>query len=205
MTIQKSVSKQTRDNWIIDAGLFLSAVMAILSGAYFLYLPVGGYQGGRNPTYGIQIIFERSTWDDIHTWTGILMISIAALHIVLHWKWIQSMTLRIVKTLFNTDNRLNFRSWINALVNAVAGFSFLAAALSGVYFLWFPGGRYGVADPLILFQRSTWDLVHTWSGIMLVFAALAHLVIHWRWIIKVTNKILKMPVSNNKQIVNTQS
>jgi len=27
-----------------------------LSGIYFLVLPTGGYQGGRNPYYGIQVL-----------------------------------------------------------------------------------------------------------------------------------------------------
>jgi hypothetical protein len=45
------VSKQTQKNWWIDAALFSSAVVAALSGIYFLYLPSGGFQGGRNPLY----------------------------------------------------------------------------------------------------------------------------------------------------------
>ena len=55
------ISTQTRNNWLIDAGLALSAVTAMISGIYFLYLPVGGYQGGRNPMYGVHILFERHT------------------------------------------------------------------------------------------------------------------------------------------------
>jgi hypothetical protein len=75
------ISKQTRNNWFVDLGLFLSAVIASLSGIYFLYLPIGGYKGGRNPTYSIEILFERHTWEDIHKWAGILMIAIALIHI----------------------------------------------------------------------------------------------------------------------------
>ena len=41
------LSRTTRLNWILDAGVFLSALVAGISALYFLYVPVGGYQGGR--------------------------------------------------------------------------------------------------------------------------------------------------------------
>ena len=63
----RNVSKQTKNNWLLDAGLFISAVLAALSGIYFLYLPVAGFQGGRNPMYGITILFTRDGWDALHT------------------------------------------------------------------------------------------------------------------------------------------
>jgi uncharacterized membrane protein len=81
MKYNSRVSSQTRRNWWIDAGLFMSAVLASLSGIYFLFLPVGGYQGGRNPWYGVEIIFTRQTWDLLHTWTGVAMIIIALVHL----------------------------------------------------------------------------------------------------------------------------
>jgi len=49
MAYQSNVSGVTRRNWWIDLSLFSSAILASLSGIYFLFLPVGGYQGGRNP------------------------------------------------------------------------------------------------------------------------------------------------------------
>jgi len=54
----------------------MSALLAALSGIYFLFLPVSGYQGGRNPMYGVTVLFERSAWDDLHTWGGVVMIAI---------------------------------------------------------------------------------------------------------------------------------
>ena len=85
MSIKPRVSSQTRRNWIMDALLFGGALTAVLSGVYFLFLPVGGYQGGRNPFYGIKVIFERQTWDLIHTWGGVAMILAALVHLALHW------------------------------------------------------------------------------------------------------------------------
>ena len=185
-----SISSQTRNNWMIDALVFSGALVASISGIYFLFLPVGGYQGGRNPMYGVTVLFERSTWDDLHMWSGILLISAAVVHILLHWKWITGMTVRLARDIFGRNTHLNNRSRFNVGINATIGASFLAAALSGVYLLFFPGGAHGVPDPMWLFPRSTWDLIHTWSGILMIAAALVHFAIHWKWVLKVTRKLV---------------
>ncbi len=185
-----SVSPQTRRNWLIDAGLFISAVVAALSGIYFLYFPVSGFRGGRNPKYGIQILFERETWDDLHTWGGVAMIVIALIHLALHWPWVVNMTRRTFKELTGQCGCMNSRGRWNLILNLVVGLSGLLTAISGVYFLFVPGGR-GVADPMLLFSRTTWDLVHTWAGVTMIAAAGIHFAIHWRWAINVTSKIVK--------------
>ena len=84
MSKKITMSLQTRTNWLIDAAVFLSSVLAAITGIYFLFLPVGGYQGGRNPMYGIIFLFDRHTWDDLHTWTGIAMIAAAVIHLAFH-------------------------------------------------------------------------------------------------------------------------
>jgi len=50
---------KVKGNWWLDLSLFLGGLLATLSGIYFLVLPTGGYQGGRNPYYGIQVLFNR--------------------------------------------------------------------------------------------------------------------------------------------------
>lgn len=184
------VSKQTLNNWLIDVALFLGAIIAAITGIYFLFLPVGGYQGGRNPMYGVTILFQRETWDDLHTWFGIVMIIAAAIHIVVHWDWIVSMTKKAVHELSGRGRRFNTRSRFNVVINALIGLSFILTAISGVCLLFFPGGSHGVTDP-ILFSRTTWDLIHTWAGIVMIGAAVVHFTIHWGWVAKVTRKMFK--------------
>jgi membrane protein implicated in regulation of membrane protease activity len=169
----------------------VGALIASLTGIYFLFLPVGGYQGGRNPMYGIVILFERHTWEDLHLWFGILMIAAAVVHILIHWKWIVSMVKRIFYEITHRESRFNNRSRINLLINAAVGISFLLAAISGIYLLFVPGGRNAIPDPQIIFTRTTWDLIHTWSGILMINAAVIHFAIHWKWVTKVTQKIFK--------------
>lgn len=185
------VSKQTQKNWWIDAALFGSAITAALSGIYFLYLPSGGYQGGRNPMYAIQILFTRQTWEDLHTWGGVAMVAAAVIHLAIHWPWVISMAKKMAREIRGQGGSLNKRGWWNLILNAVVALSFILTAASGVYFLFVPGGRQA-ADPLLMFSRTTWDLIHTWAGVTMIAAAIVHLAIHWKWVTKVTRKMAAM-------------
>jgi cytochrome b subunit of formate dehydrogenase len=182
------ISKQTQKNWWIDAALFANAIAAALSGIYFLFLPSNGYQGGRNPYYNFTILFSRSTWDNLHTWGGVAMIAAAIIHLAIHWPWVVSMARRTWKGLTSKGGGMNGGGRWNLILNSLVAVSFILTALSGVYFLFVPSGRWA-ADPGLLFSRTTWDLIHTWAGVTLTAAALIHLVIHWKWVTKVTRKM----------------
>jgi len=157
------ISRTTRLNWILDAGVFFTALVADFSGLYFLYVPVGGYQGGKNPLYGITILFSRSTWDDLHLWGGVAMILIVTIHLLYHWDWVVMMT----KKIWNQ---------IRSLFGPTGGYE---------------GGANANWDIGFLFSRTTWDLIHTWSGVTLFIAASFHFLIHWKWIKKVTNRFFQ--------------
>jgi hypothetical protein len=180
---QRKLSLQTRMNWLIDAGLFTSALIATITGIYFLFLPSGGYRGGRNPYYGITILFDRHTWDDLHTWFGVAMIAIVAIHLTIHWRWIVTMTKRAFNSVCFSSCRLSRGAWINIAINATIALGFLLTAISGLYFLFEPAKR------AFIFTATTWDLIHTWSGVAMVGAAVLHLAIHWRWIVNVTTRM----------------
>jgi preprotein translocase subunit SecY len=204
MSYKSVVSRQTQRNWLVDASLFGSAVVAILSGIYFLFLPVGGFQGGHNPAYNLTILFSRHTWDDLHTWSGILMIIIVTVHLSLHWQWVVSMTRRMLKEIFSGGASLNARGRFNVWINIIVATSFIVTALSGVYFLFIVSGRDAI-DPLYLFSRQTWDLLHTWGAVVLILAAVIHFLIHWNWVVKVTRNLAsslfqpgRKPQANNR-------
>ena len=50
----KSLSLQTRLNWLIDASVFSGGVISGITGVYFLFLPSGGYRGGRHRIIRVQ-------------------------------------------------------------------------------------------------------------------------------------------------------
>ncbi len=182
----KVFSVQTRNNILLDMSMLMAALASILSGIYFLFLPIGGFQGGRNPLYGIVIFFERHTWSDIHTWSSVIIISLAALHIPLHWSWIDKMTRSGLQSLTGRG-KLNKYSQFNLTVNVLIGLSGVICALSGLYFLFEPV-LVGSAQGGWIFSRTVWDLIHTWSGVTLTAAAILHFAIHWRWVVKVLGK-----------------
>jgi hypothetical protein len=185
------VSAKTRANWLIDAAVLLGGIVAAISGIYFLYLPSGGFKGGRNPMYGVQILFGRHTWEDLHTWGGVAMIVAAAIHLAIHGQWLKMMSKRVVNAMRSKGSKVSRGAKWNVAIDALVAVSFLVCALSGVYFLLVPsGGLQGGAntawDAGFLFSRTTWDLLHTWSGTTLIAAVVVHLAIHWRWVKNVT-------------------
>jgi hypothetical protein len=203
------ISMQTRKNWLIDAAVFVGAILAALSGIYFLFLPSGGYQGGRNPAYGITILFSRHTWDDLHTWGGVLMIAAVAIHLAIHWQWVKMMSKRFANSVLSRGSKMSRGTRVNVAIDAIVATSFLLCAVSGIYFLIAPaggihGGSVSGLDTNFLFSRTTWDLIHIWSGTLLIAAAVAHLAIHWRWVKNVTYKfflsLLPQPAADQQPV-----
>jgi hypothetical protein len=111
----------------------------------------------------------------------VIIIALAGLHIPLHWSWIIKMTRSGFRSITGRSN-LNRRSKFNLGINILIGLSGVVCALSGVYFLFFPGVE------TLLFTTYTWDVIHTWSGVVMTFAAVLHFAIHWKWVTKVFGK-----------------
>lgn len=184
-------SNKTRRNWVIDAALFLGALIASLSGIYFLIFPDGGYMGGRNPYYGIQVIFDRTGWEWIHTWLSLGFVVIALIHLVLHWKWVVSTTKRVFRNVIGKQkSTMNAGGWKNVIVDGVIAVSFIISAASGIYFIFAGESRGGlIPDPMFLFSRTAWELIHLWSSVLFISSFILHFAIHWGWVTKVTRKI----------------
>lgn len=185
-TKKRVFSVQTRNNILLDMSMLLAGLASVVSGIYFLFLPVGGYQGGRNPYYGLVILFERHTWGEIHTWTSVIIVGLIALHIPIHWDWITKMTRSGLRSLAGKGS-LNKFSIFNLGINVLIGLSGLICGISGLYFLFEPSLLAFSAGGW-LFSRLTWDLIHTWSGVVVTGAAILHFAIHWRWVVKVLSK-----------------
>jgi len=88
----------------------------------------------------------------------------------------------------------------NGIVDAILLVSFLLAAASGLYFLFTPKAK-GDNTVRFLFSPVAWDNLHTWSGIVFISVILVHLVLHWKWISKVTPNVFR---GQNKAALNLQ-
>jgi cytochrome b subunit of formate dehydrogenase len=190
MSKKITMSLQTRANWLIDLTVLLGSLLASLSGIYFMFLPSGGYQGGRNPMYGVQILFDRHMWDDLHTWTGVAMIVAAVIHFAIHWRWVKTMTRRIVNAIRAKGSGLSRGAMLNVAVDAIVAISFLLTAVSGLYFFVWPS-KSASLSPVILFNSATWDIIHTWAGVIMIGAIVIHFWIHWRWVMNVTSRFFR--------------
>jgi hypothetical protein len=127
---------------------------------------------------------------------GVAMILIVTIHLLCHWDWVVMMSKKIWNQIRSGKSNMSRGAKNNLAVNLVIATSFLLVAVSGVYFLFGPTGGYdGGAnanwDIGFLFSRTTWDLIHTWSGVALFIAASFHFLIHWKWIKKVTNRFFQ--------------
>jgi cytochrome b subunit of formate dehydrogenase len=183
-----TLSPKLRQNWWIDAALGISAVLAIASSLYFLAFPVGGYQGGRNPYYDLTVIFNRKTWSILHIWFGLGMILAAVIHIIIHWKWITGTMKRTWHVVTGKRKKFGLRLTYNIFLDAVVAVSFLVCAVSGLLLMFDTSP--GFTNEVFIVDRVTWDLVHTWSGVLMVISAVLHFVLHWKWVTNITEKML---------------
>ena len=138
--------------------------------------------------------FGRQTWDDIHAWGGVAMILTIVVHLAIHWHWVVRMTRRVIKALVDKSCGLSRGAWVNVWVDVQRSRSaFLVTAVTGIYLLFLPtggyqGGRNLNWDPNFIFSRTTWDLIHTWAGVIMIVAAIVHFWIHWRWVVNVSRR-----------------
>lgn len=191
-----TMSRQTRVNFLIFATVFAAAVIAALSGIYFLFFPVG--------RDALDVLITRTDWENLHLIGGLLMSAVAVVHFVIHWKWVKTTARRIFLSIRTRQGSFSRGAKQNIVIDVVVAVSFLVAALTGIYFLFvvdggYQGGRNLGWDPGFLFSRTTWDLLHTWSGVILIIAAVPHFYIHWGWIKKVTARFFLSMVPNRAQ------
>lgn len=198
---KSALNPRLRQNWWIDTLLGINALLTLTSSLYFLTFPIGGYQGGRNPYYNLVILFNRQTWDLLHTWSGAAMIFTALIHILIHWGWITGTIARSWQVITGKRQVFGSRLTYNILLDLLIGISFVICAISGMMFMFFPAS--GAQGTMPVFNKTIWDLVHTWSGVIMAMAALLHFLLHWKWIVNITGKILfgKRPAKTNDQPV----
>lgn len=74
----------------------------------------------------------------------------------------------------------------NYWVDVSIGISFILSVVSGLVFLLpvAPGAR------ILGISYSLWSDLHTWSSVGMILGVAAHLVLHWRWILGMTKKMV---------------
>jgi cytochrome b subunit of formate dehydrogenase len=86
---------------------------------------------------------------------------------------------------------------INYALDAAIAFAFILTAVSGVVFLFLGSGGYqggrnpGFRAEVLGIARSTWSDLHVWVGLVMIAGILVHLLLHWQWIVCVTQRMLR--------------
>ena len=90
---------------------------------------------------------------------------------------------------------------INYWVDFIIGIAFLVCTVSGLVFLipleWLNHSA-GTLPTVLGLDYMLWDTLHTWSGILMALGVFTHLVLHFKWMVRMT---LKMFGKNEKQTV----
>jgi hypothetical protein len=193
----EDISKRTNQRWWLMALLTILGIGVLGSSIYFLIFP-NGYQGGRNPYYESIILFDRNTWDAIHLWMGLGMILVLLIHITVHWDWIFMIIKRSLRSKSGGIGTKNWRAQYNLILNMISGLSFVLASISGFYLMLNPSRSHAASASVVIFNWYTWDVIHTWSGILMFIAVFLHFYIHLGWIVKVSQKKFGLVKSNLK-------
>jgi hypothetical protein len=89
------------------------------------------------------------------------------------------------------------RAKLNYWVDVSIGVSFILSAVSGLVFL-LPVNSVSGLNSILSISYPFWDQLHTWSSLVMIAGVLAHLVLHWKWIVGMTKKTL-LPARKPKE------
>ena len=120
-----------------------------------------------------------------HEWLGVAVFVLAAIHLVIHWDWVESVTSRFFKK--NTCGRYRWYYLIDFLL----ALGFLVIIESGFFIsTWFN---------LALENYILWRDIHVYASIAMLVLTFIKIGLHWRWIVNITSKIFDTPPARSPQ------
>ncbi len=120
----------------------------------------------------VLVLAPQATGIPIHEWASFLIIIPFFLHLILDWKWIVSITQRILKKLPG-ETRFNYvLDWLLFFLFVVAMFTGVVISEAALPAL----GIHMVIDPF-------WSALHDISANLLMIVLGVHLAMHWKWIV----------------------
>ena len=111
---------------------------------------------------------QPSVWNDVHIWSGMLLLTGAAVHLGTNWDWVKSVFSCPGPDLKQRLRRLRCTDlwlFISGGVCTVAGLAWLV-----------PGKM-----PEIV---SLWAGLHRITGIIMILVLVVHLIQHWNWMVQ---------------------
>ncbi|MBN1361539.1 MAG: DUF4405 domain-containing protein [Sedimentisphaerales bacterium] len=96
---------------------------------------------------------------------------------------------------------------VNYILDAVIGVAFILSSVTGIAFLFMGSGGYqggrnpGFATALWGIPREAWSDLHLWTSFIMIAGTLAHLLLHWEWVVCVTKQFLQVRKAVNAEEV----
>ena len=140
----------------------------------------------------------------VHSVAGALMLIGSAVHIALHWEWIQAVVIRSPRKLakrVRAKRGIDIWLFVFAILCGVTGVMALlmqcpepveGPVLSMVE------GREIIPNPFVLSLRA-WSGLHRLTGMMMFLIMLVHLAQHWKWIVSTTRRRLETGASKRQR------
>lgn len=114
---------------------------------------------------------EHFTGLHIHELLGLAFGTALIVHIVLHWRWIVSITRQFFKRLFH-ESRLNY------VLNLAVFIDLLTTAVTGVLI----SRTLGLGITLDTATRMTAQQLHIFASQLTLILVGLHVAMHWKWI-----------------------
>lgn len=87
---------------------------------------------------------------------------------------------------------------INYWVDLIIALAFVLSAVSGLVFLLPVNG-----SSVLGVSYLVWDQIHTWGSLLMITGVLAHLALHWQWIVAMTRKTFFSPAKPTRAATTT--
>jgi len=124
----------------------------------------------------------------VHSAAGALMLIGSAVHIALHWEWIQAVVIPSPRKL---TKRVRAKRGIDIWLFVFA----ILCGVTGVMALLMQGF---LPNPFVLSLRA-WSGLHRLTGMMMFLIMLVHLAQHWKWIVSTTQRRLEIGASKRQR------
>ena len=85
----------------------------------------------------------------------------------------------------------------NYVLDVVIALAFVLSAVTGLAFLVMGSGGYqggrnpGFQTEFLNVSREVWSDLHTWTSMVMIAGVAVHFLLHWNWIVCVTQRMLR--------------
>ncbi|MBN2085517.1 MAG: twin-arginine translocation signal domain-containing protein [Anaerolineales bacterium] len=115
----------------------------------------------------------------LHEWLGLAAIALAAIHLILHWNWVETVTLRFF-------SRAPGQARIYYLADLGVMLGFLMILITGLLIsTWLD---------LPLYDMAAWTHIHLMVSVFTLGMVILKLILHWRWISSAVRRYAFEPV-----------